>query len=80
MLIFTDIYMFGLKLLTGLLVVHDVMQFMKNLRLSALFLFYMFIWFTYLHDDYLVCFVQSVDYVHMMVSGRPHDVVWSGLT
>jgi len=31
--------MFGLKLFTGLLVVHDVMQFMEILLLSALFLF-----------------------------------------
>ena len=39
MLIFIDIYMFGLKLFTDLLVAHDVMQFMKILLLSALFVF-----------------------------------------
>jgi len=39
MLIFIDIYIFGLKLFTGLLVVHGMMQFMTILLLSALFFF-----------------------------------------
>ena len=84
MLIFIDIYMFGLKLFTDLLVVHDAMRFMKILRLSALFLFlnvhrmrpclvHVFTWWRYC----LLCSISGNYYVHMIVSSRSHDGVWS---